>query len=117
MMVTYYVFKTENKSKRCYQSMFLGLLAPERPFISFYKSVLSFEGAIISKSPIDSGISPNFLNFLYFSILAIAMRSSSGVIFFFPLILSLITSKSCSLSKSGGSTMSRISSIRDCLIT
>jgi hypothetical protein len=28
-----------------YQSMFLGLLAPERPLINLYKSVLNFEGA------------------------------------------------------------------------
>jgi hypothetical protein len=41
------------------QSIFLGLFAPERPFICLYKSVLSFEGAIISNNPKFYGTSPS----------------------------------------------------------
>ena len=95
--------------------MLRGLLAPDRCLIILSRSVLSGDGATISNNPIFSGISPTLLTFLYLNTRASATKSSSGVIFRLADSLSPITSSSASLSKSCGSTMSSISSMRDCL--
>lgn len=101
------------------QSIFWGLLAHDLLFISFYRSLLAWQGATISNNPNFYGTSPTFLTGLYLNILANPNKSSSGVIFLLSVsiwIRSVSTSTNYFLSKSGGSTISTKSSIIFCLI-
>lgn len=97
------------------QSILCGLFIPDLPFTSFYRSVLILFGAIISNKPNFYGTYPNLRIFLYFNTRAKAIKSSSSEYFFlFSANLSFMILTSSWLSKSGGSTISTISSIRDC---